>query len=200
MPHSWTLSKLSATMLSVRSRLIITSLMLLISSCVVRSIYPWLGDKSLKQESRLVGAWIDSKSKMEVYISNEGGGIYQAMVMEEKNKTTHLILKHYAIGQDAFLVVSPTEKKSVEDFVTIPGYVLLKVVLSENKMSLFSLKMGDVEKRIRSSQIELKAVGNEKDGVIIFSETEDLEMFVNEQMEIGEFFDEDPAYRFARSR
>lgn len=187
-------------MMANRSRLIISLLCVLFASCVVRSVYPWLGDESLKSEPRLIGAWHDSGSDMEVYIAGDGGGEYKAVVMEKNNRTTHLVVKHYALGGDAFLVVSPAEKESVEDFVTIPGHVMMKVVFIGDRMNVHLIEMDDIEERLNSSDVQLRAVGNEKDGIILFSETAALEKFVNEQIAMGDFFDDDPVYRFARSR
>lgn len=169
---------------------------LLFASCVVRSVYPWFGDEFLKSEPRLTGAW--KEEDMEVHISGDGNGEYRAVVMEENNRTTHLVVKHYIFGGEAYLVVSPAEKESVEDFVTIPGHVLMKVVFARERMNIYLIEIDDIEERLKSSSIQLKAVGNENDGIILFSETAELQQFVNEQKSIGEFFVDKPVYEFVR--
>lgn len=169
------------------------------SGCVVRSIYPWLGEETRVSDSRLAGPWHDRDKGDTAIFTAKSDGTYKVLLVNEKDERSSFLASLHQLGQDLFLVVGPEERNDLSFAVTLPGHLLLLARCETNRLSLFELDLDTFGTRADAARLQRLAEGDPDDGYVIFSPTADLEAFVRQQISDPSFFESEPLYAFRRA-
>ncbi len=172
--------------------------MLMSNGCVVRSIYPWLGDDTKVSDTNLLGAWYDSEEEDEAFITRGDHGGYRILLTDDGKYHSTFTGSLHEIDATRFLVVGPADRDDLLGLALLPGYLLFKVEVTADRFTLWGLELDTFETLMETLDTKRLEEGGSDEGYVLFSTTTELEAFVESQASNPSFFYEEPVYAFKR--
>lgn len=167
----------------------------LLAACVP-SVNPFYTDKDVITDARLAGTWLEDEDKdspaswkFEAATNNA----YVVTLTEDKGKTGKFEGHLFKLGKNLFLDITPTEcefatnQASIVGIAVIPGHLLLRVNLEENKLNLAFCSPDWIKKHLEAHP---KAIAHRiVDGsIILTAETSALQKFIQQHLGEDELF------------
>jgi hypothetical protein len=171
---------------------------LLMSGCVVRSIYPWLPADTKVKDISLAGTWHDEKEGVTAFFASGSETNYSVLFLANKEDQSRFTVSLHRADKTLFLVVGPEDRNDTGAIVTLPAYLLFRVELGDNSMRLFDLDLDTFGERVKKANIKRLEEGDKDKGYILLSPTEELSLFIRSQLKDRSLFDEKPMYTFRK--
>jgi hypothetical protein len=162
----------------------IPALLLLVTGCVVTSVYPYYTEMDIVFEQALLGDWTDGKSDSN---TNEAGRVEQSGQMGYRltslgeNETNSVNFHVFRLGQQLFMDMCPTNQ-SLE---LLPTHQLQKIKRTGATLEMASLNYDWLEKlleknpkAIRHMVLQKKNEQHQSDRIVLTADTAELQKFV----------------------
>jgi hypothetical protein len=174
----------------------------LVAACVP-SVNPFYTDKDIITDARLAGSWLEAEDKESPAAWNfavQTNRSYAVTLTEEKGKTGKFEGHLFKLGPELFLDLTPTEcefatnQASVVGMAVIPGHLLLRVKLENQKLNLAFCNPDWIKKFLEKNPAAIAhrlVDGN----VILTADTAALQKFVQSHLGPDELFGDGGDYR-----
>ena len=171
--------------------------LLLCAGCLVRSIQPWLSDKTRVAEPSLLGSWHDAQHNVVSFFTGSAEE-YQVLSVNDGKDASRFVASLHRIDETLLLVVGPADPENMEGCALLPGYILLKAALDGDSLKLYSVDLDSFADRAAKTPVPLLAGGSVGDGFALTGTAAESEAFLRAQLADPEFFDEQPLYSFRK--
>ncbi|MDR3458145.1 MAG: hypothetical protein P4N60_11905 [Verrucomicrobiae bacterium] len=176
----------------------------LVAACVP-SVNPFYTDKDVITDSRLAGRWAEDKDKdkgqpVTWTFSAATNSAYAVALVDDNGKTGQFTGHLFKLGDGLFLDLTPTEcnyatnQADIVGNAMIPGHLLLRVGLEENKLNLAFCDPDWMKKFLEKNPSAI-AHRTVDDCVILTAETRALQKFVLKHLGKDELFSDSGEYR-----
>lgn len=183
-------------MKKIRCSILLTIACLLAAGCVVRSVSPWLTDDSRVEDPSLLGAWHDAKAKSVVFFTGTPLD-YEVMLANGREAPCFTATLH-RIDDLLLLQVGPQAPDDLSGASLLPGFLLFKAVLEDERLTLYGFDTDTFEERAGQAEMALVAGGSRSDGYVLSGSTEEVEAFLREQLADPGLFSQAPLYAFRK--
>jgi hypothetical protein len=175
---------------------------MLIVACVP-SVNPFYTDKDVVVDPRLAGTWIEDKQsedRASWTFDTSTNQSYAVLLKEDKDKSGNFEAHLFKLGSDLYLDLTPadcsyaTNQAGLVGVAMIPGHLLLRVALEDQKMSIAFCDPDWIKKYLEEnpSAIAHRVVNG---SVVLTADTPALQKFVTKHLGKGELFSDSADYR-----
>jgi hypothetical protein len=196
--------------MKIRNTILIVTCMLLLSSCVVKSLNPFYTKKSISFDERFIGKWKDSKKGMWTVISfrdemtkdtplkkmkKEELQLYKEyknsyyIQREHKGKEALFLATPFKIKNQTFLDFYPLENQNdidnlLESHIIYTHSLVKYDVNKKGEIEIRWLDEDKIEALFKEKKIKMnhKKVGILKDKYLLTASSEELEKFIEKYM------------------
>jgi len=187
--------------MKTRNFLIIFTLILLFSGCVVYSFYPLYTEKDLFPNDLLTGNWIDNDSTswnfQHPLIGKEELGIkdstsYVLMMKDKDNKESKFSVHIIKLGGHYFLDFYledfyGNKNLDLASFHIVPVHTFAKVAITKNQLQINWYDQDWLGKLIKENKIRIRHEYND-DYILLTASPNELQKFVTKYVDSSEAF------------
>jgi len=133
------------------------ALVLSVSGCLVRSIYPICSENESIKVPGLLGTWQDEKGEVTAIISKSGANTYRVVYLENEKPAIFFGVAA-KFGGKMFLDLIPisnSAKNGLEEMSSIPAHVVFRVKLDNNRLEYAYLDPKWMKASIKSGAIKI---------------------------------------------
>jgi len=173
----------------------LVAIAMLIAACVP-SVNPFFFEKDVVTDTNLLGSWqeADKKDHPETWVFETAtSNSYTATYTEEPGKTGKFEAHFFKLGETTFLDLTPSEcnyatnQADLVGISMIPGHLLLRAKLSEDKLTVATIDPEWLEKFLTNNPNAI-AHRIDHDEIILTAETGALQKFILKHLAQGELF------------
>jgi len=157
-------------------------LMVVQSSCVIRSLHPWFPSSDVTNETDLLGGWVGT---------NDGKDVAMTFVRGDKNEyivqyvegTTYGTFRGTLgkIGGEFFLDFRPVEAPpGIEGLISFPAHSVAKLEIGSEKLVIRRMNYGLAKSRASGEKLgNLQITWDDENEMLITAKSEDLRAFLS---------------------
>ena len=166
-----------------RSALLLgATLMFLCSSCIVRSVEPWLKDDTLVFEDDLLGGWIGKDAQGSdvamTFLRKENGKAYIVQFTSKDGSGT-FVGQLGKFGSDYYLDFCPAEgAKGLDGFMLFPTHSVARLRIGPDSIVVRPLDYEAVKAAAKLDRLRNVKYFWEDDDLVFVSSSEDLQRFL----------------------
>jgi len=183
-------------MKTIHTLLLLTAVVLS-TGCLVRSIHPWLPEDAAMDEPALAGSWQDERSNTSATFT-AGDTAYEVEITDRQGHASHLRASLHRRAGHWLLQVGPRDPKHLEAFVVLPGHILYRAELEDDRLTLYPVDVDSFEVRAEHARLSLVAEGSRENGYILSGGPAEIGAFLEAQLKDPGFFSATPHYTFQR--
>jgi len=158
--------------------------MVLLTGCLVTSVYPFYNDKDVRFEPALVGTWTNITQADEHWsFARSGTNMYQ-LAYSSEGKTAVMESRFFKLQEESFLDLFTTELKDDVEPPPIPSHFLLRVLQTSPTLKMAPLNydwlVETLAKKPKALRHHIIAMGNkpEDQRLVLTADTPELQSFV----------------------
>jgi hypothetical protein len=184
--------------------LLSTALLLaLCSSCIVRSVEPWLQDSSIVFEEDLLGGWVGKDASGSdvamTFLRAEKGNAYDVQFIGKDGRGAFRG-RLGKFGSDYYLDYRPAEgAQGIDGFMLFPTHSAARLEIGPDSLVVRPLDYPAMKAAAKLERLRgVKYVWDEADELVLISSTEDLQRFLVSLRRDSEYFS--PPMRLTRKK
>jgi hypothetical protein len=189
--------------MKTRNLLFIASIVLLMSGCFIKSLYPFYTKNDIVFDPSITGTWLSDDStqwiiKQQMKWPIEPDSSYQVEIVEKDGSIANFNTHLFKLDNQLYLDFYPSGKIGTNDFVdetVVLTHSLAKVSYTANTIKIQWFNEVWFEQLLQQNRIRIR---NEKteDGYLLTASTEDLQKFIikfgNDPMAFKSIWEEKP--------
>jgi hypothetical protein len=178
-------------------------LLVLSSSCIVRSLEPWLLDNSIVFEEDLLGGWVGKDANgvdvAMTFLRAEKGTAYDVQFIGKDGRGAFRG-RLGKFGSDHYLDFRPAEgAQGIDGFMLLPTHSAARLEIGPESLVVRPLDYAAMKAAAKLERLRgVKYIWDEDDELILISNTEDLQRFLVSLGRDSEFFA--PPMRLTRKK
>ena len=176
--------------------LVLWSLCVFASECLVRSLHPWLSAETRVADPSLAGAWQDVEKECIAFFTANTATDYDVLMVQEGEDVSRFSASLHRLDDALLLQVAPENRTDLGAFATLPGHLLYKAVLEGDALLLYAVDLDSFAERAGKSKVAVLPDSAKDKGFILLPTTGDLEAFVRAQLHEPGFFGAEPFFTF----
>jgi len=155
---------------------------LLLSSCMVRSVHPWLKKENVIFEEDLLGGWVGinaaGKDTAMTFVRGDGN-TYEVQYSDPDAHGIFIALLG-KFGNDYYLDFRPKERAPGADgLLMFPAHSVARLDIVRDRLTVHQLNYGDFKAEAKLERLrDLRFAWDDEDELVITSTTDDLQRFL----------------------
>ena len=155
---------------------------LLLSSCIVRSVHPWLKKENVIFEEDLLGGWVGvsaaGKDVAMTFVRGEGN-TYEVQYSDTENHGV-FVSALGKFGADYYLDFRPKEHASgIDGMLMFPAHSVARLEIARDRLTVHLLDYGAFKAEAKLDRLrDLRFAWDDDDELVLTSPTDDLQRFL----------------------